>query len=311
MQGLEKRVTGDWFVIREAAKDLDALDSALKIPAEQLRIQIDKLQGAVEQGVVEYKRGAMAPLFALADAVKFRAPGLDEVRRQLDYTSALLYAMLVQRLIAEGTVKVAREKRRDETIDADALDLAALLRDVNERIRHSPELTNNPLVKNIQLQAGQLRRERESMQKLLPTIKVEARDTFQQNYRKSFGEIVDKIKRSYAALLKEEAPEVDEARPILAAVPLSGVAALLTQQCQCVSQARSTLAFAGEEKYGIRELFAGLAAEKASFDQLLRRESQAYAKLEGEAQSARVSGERSIARAFCAEIVRVLQRGLL
>lgn len=310
IQGLEKRVTGDWFVVREAAKELDTLEAALKIPPEQLRIQIEKLQAAVEQGVVEYKRAAMAPLFSLAEAAKFRAPGLDEVRRQFEYTSALLYAMLVQRLIAEGTIRVAREKQPDETIDADALDLTAILRDVNDRIRRAPELTNNPLVKNIQLQAGQMRRERESMQKLLPTIKPEVRDTFQQNYRKSFGELVDKIKRSYAALLKEEAPVVEEARPILAAVKLADVVAVLTQQCQCVAQARSTLAFAGEEKYGIGELFASLVAVKASFDQLLRREIQACAKLEAAAQNERVFGERSITRAFCGEIVRILQRGL-
>jgi hypothetical protein len=310
MEGLEKRITGDWFDIREASGDYDTLEAYFKIAPEQLKIQIDKLEFSVEQGVVEYKRAAVAPLFALAEAAKFRSPGSDEVRRQLEYTSALLFAILIQRLLAEGTIKIAREKRQDEGVSPDALDLAPILRDINERIRQAPELTNHPLIKNIQLQAGQLRRERETMQKLLPTIKPEARETFQQNYRRSFAEMVDKIKRSYAGLLKEETPETDEARPILALVKLATAVPAITEQCQQVSRARSTLAFAAEEKYRIREIFAGLAGGKDAFEQALKREAQAYERLESQTQNERIAGERSVARALCAEMMRVLQRGL-
>jgi len=310
MEGLEKRVTGDWFDIREAAKEYDTLDGYFKIPPEQLKIQIEKLEFAVEQGVVEYKNAALAPLFSMLEGSRFRSPAFEEVHRQLDYTSALLFTMLIQRQLAEGILRVAREKRQEESIAPESLDLTVILRDVNERIRQMPEIANNPLVKNIQLQAGQLRRERENMQKLGPTIKPEVRDTFQQNYRKTFGELVDKIKRSYAALLKEETPETDEAKPILTVVRLSQVAPVLTEQCQTVSRARSTLLFANEEKYRIREIFAGLAGEKAGFDQLLGRERQAYAKLESQAEGERISGEPLLERAFCAEIIRILQRGL-
>jgi hypothetical protein len=65
-----------------------------------------------------------------------------------------------------------------------------------------------------------------------------------------------------------------------------------------------------EEKYRIGELFAGLVGEKAPFDHLLQREAQAYTRLETEAQNQPISGERSVSRAFCAEIIRLLQRGL-
>jgi hypothetical protein len=310
MQGLEKRASGDWIEAREASKDHDSLVAFFKIPPEQLKIQIDKLEFAVEHGVVEYKRTGLAPLFGMLDGAKFRSPALDEVRRQLDYTSALLFAMFVQKQLAEGLIKVTREKKQDEGISLDALDLTAILRDVNERIRKFPEFANNPLVKNIQLQAGQLRRERETMQKLLPTIKPEARDTFQQNYRKSFGEIIDKIKRSYAGLIKEENPETDEARPILAIVKLASLVPIVTDECQIVSRVRSTLLFAVEEKYRLREIFVGLATEKPALDKLFEREAAAYAKLEELASSERISGERSVARAFCAEMVRVLQKEL-
>jgi len=107
---------------------------------------------------------------------------------------------------------------------------------------------------------------------------------------------VDKIKRSYGALLKEEAPQVDEPRSILNAVELQGVVPVLTEQCQKVSQARSTLAFAVEEKYRIGELFAGLAGEKAPVDRFLQREAHTYAELEAKAQNEPISGERSVSR---------------
>ncbi len=174
-----------------------------------------------------------------------------------------------------------------------------------------PELTNNPLVKNIQLQAGQLRRERESMQKLLPTIKPEARDTFQQNYRKTFGEIVDKIKRSYAALLKEEAPPVDEARPILTAVDLQA----RSFPCSRSSARRSPRPARRWPLPVRRNTASGSSspawwARRAPLNSQLQREAREYARLEGGVQNERISGERSISRAFCAEIIRVLQRGL-
>ncbi len=310
MEGLEKRVAGDWIDIREAAKAYDTLDGYFQVPPEQVRIQIEKLEFAVEQGIVEYKRAALAPLFGLLEGSRFRAPALDEVRRQFAYTNALLFAMLIQRQIAEGILKVAREKPPDQGIAPETFELTPILRDINERIQRTPELGNNPNVKNIQLQAGQLRRERENMQKLLPTIKPEARETFQGNYRKTFADIVDKIKRSYSALIKEETPEVEEARPILAAVKLPQIVPTLTDQSQKVSRARSTLAFASDEKYRIREIFEALAGDKADWEQALQREVRIYAKLESEAESERVSGERSIARAYCAEIVRVLERTL-
>jgi hypothetical protein len=70
------------------------------------------------------------------------------------------------------------------------------------------------------------------------------------------------------------------------------------------------LAFAGEEKYRVGELFADLASGKAAFDAQLQRETGEYARLEAAAPAEKVAGERSIARAFCGEIVRILQRGL-
>ena len=310
MQDLERRVTGDWYDVREAARDAESLAGYFKIPEDQLKTQIEKLEFALEQGVVEYKRSSLAPLFNMLENARFSSPAFDVLKKQLGFTGALLFVMLVEKQYADGALKIAHEKRQAQGVAPEALDLKEILKDINSRIKQAPDSAKNPLIKNLLLQASQLRAERENMQKLLPTIKAESRETFLQNYQKTFAGYVEKIKRNYAALIGEELPQVEGPRPILELVDLGAVAENLAAQCEAVSRLRSTVAFVIEGKYKIRDILLGLANRKAPLLALLTRETALYVKMESAVAPGRLEGDGSTARAFCREIIRYLERQL-
>ena len=117
MIDVERRVSGDWIDIRELSRDTFALKDYFRIPPEDIRIQLEKLQFSVEQGVVEYKRGSLSPLYQMLESSRYQTPGMDVIDKQVHYSQALLYAVLIQRLIADGTVKLTREKIREIVAD--------------------------------------------------------------------------------------------------------------------------------------------------------------------------------------------------
>jgi len=306
----ERRANGDWIDIREISKDTFALKDYFKIPVEDIRIQLDKLGHSVEQGVVEYKRSSLSPLFRMVEASQYQTPGMDVIEKQVRYIQALLYVALIQRLIAEGTVKLTREKIQEEQIKTSDLNLKDILQDVNKRIKENPEAGKDPSVKKILMQVGIYKKEQETMKKLLPTIKEDSKESFMKNFRNTFAEIIEKIKRSYLDILLEENPPDTENRNILARLPLTELVPVLTSQCQKISKTRSILLFVREEKYKTREVLGGLSREKDAVMGLLDREMAAYRDFGEKLED--LSGDRAsaVSRAMCHELIDFLEKEL-
>lgn len=309
MIDVERRVSGDWIDIRELSGDTFALKDYFRIPPEDIRIQLAKLQFSVEQGVVEYKRGSLSPLYQMLESSRYQTPGMDVIDKQVHYSQALLYAVLIQRLIADGTVKLTREKIREEQISTSDLNLKDILQDVNKRIQEDPAFGRHPSAKLILMQVGIYKKEQETMKKLLPTIKEESRESFIKNFRNTFNEIIEKIKRNYLEILTEENPPDMENRNLLAPLPLTELVPVLTSQCQKISKIRSTLLFIAEEKYKTRELLAGLSRDKDSFMQLLVKEMASYRSF-GERAEQKGDRPEEISRAMCHELIDFLEREL-
>jgi hypothetical protein len=310
MAELQSRITGDWYEIREAAKERDTLDGYFRIPEHYQRIQIEKLEFAVEQGIVEYKRASLSPLFSILENARYASPSFESLKRQIDYAAAVLYVMLIQRLYASGDIRLSRDKKKVTGLSPEELELGNILKDIGSRIKTVPEAGKDPTIKNILIQVGLLRKERENLKRLLPTIRQENRNTFLLNYKKTATEIEDKIKRHYAALLDREMPDQQEPSPVLQAVDLSRSVKLLTEQCETVSRLRSTLFFISEEKYKIREIMVKLSKEREPFLELLSQEGQLYQEIVSRVPQELIEGDRSIARGYCREIIRYLEKQL-
>ena len=276
MKDVEKRVSGDWIDIRELSRDYFTLKNYFRIPDGDIEIQIGKLKFAIEHGIVEYKRASLSPLFRTLENSRYQNPGMDVIEEQIRYNQALLFVTLIQRLFAEGTLKLAREKVKEEEISTGDLNLKDILQDINRRIREDPSFGKSQPVKKILMQVNIYKREQETMKKLLPTIKPDSQKSFMANFKKTFAEIIDKIKRNYIDILKEEIPPDTENKNVLEQVPLKELLPILTSQAMSMSRICSTLLFIKEEKYKTREILDNLSKEKKSVLELLDREMGKY-----------------------------------
>ena len=314
MDPLEKRVTGDWFEIREAAGGYESLREHFRLSPDELEPHVEKLKYSVEQGIVEYKRATLGPLFRMLESTKYQSPGLPVIENQIAHARALLYITLIQRLFTEGRLKPSRRRRVEERIDPDDLGFKDILQDVNRRIRESPEAEKHKPVKMILLQVGMFRKEQETFKKLLPTIKQENKRAFVLNFKKRFGEIIDKIKRNYIDLLEKENPPTEDVRNPLEIVALAAVAPILTAQCQVLARILSTLGFVREEKYKTREILMRLAEVRDSMTGLFEREMRHYGRLAEALDPARIEEYGSadvsglLSRLLRQEIVMFLER---
>jgi len=275
MDQLERRIKGDWFEIREATQEYNALKSYFHIADEDIKTHINKLKYSVEGGIVEYKRGTLSPLFRVLENTKYQSLGIDILESQIRFVHVLLYITLIQRLFAEGNLKFSKKKKKGEEISPEDLNFKHILEDISRRIKDNAAFENHPSVKMILLQVNMYRKERDTMKKLLPTIKQESKKAFVLNFKKRYTEIIDKIKRNYIDLLREEEP-TDETKNVLEMVPLKETLTNLTSQCQTMSKIRSTLAFVRDEKYKTRGILIGLAAEKDVIFGLFEKELKAY-----------------------------------
>ena len=275
MDQLEKRIKGDWFEIREASQDYLDLKNYFHIAEEKLKPHINKLKYSVEGGIVEYKRGTLSPLFRVLENTKYQSLGIDILESQIQFVHVLLYITLIQRLFAEGSLRFSKKKMKEEEISPKDLNFKNILEDISRRIKENAAFENHPSVKMILLQVNMYRKERDTMKKLLPTIKQESKRAFVLNFKKRYSEIIDKIKRNYIDLLREEEP-ADETRNVLEMVPLKETQTNLTSQCQTMAKIRSTLTFVRDEKYKTRGILIGLAAEKDVIFGLVEKELKAY-----------------------------------
>ena len=314
MDQLERRIKGDWFEIREATQNYLDLKSYFHIAEEDIKTHVNKLKYSVEGGIVEYKRGTLSPLFRVLENTKYQSIGFDILENQIRFVHVLLYITLIQRLFAEGSLRFSKKKKKEEEISPEDLSFKHIIEDISRRIKENAAFENHPSVKMILLQVNMYRKEQDTMKKLLPTIKQESKRAFVLNFKKRYTEIIDKIKRNYIDLLREEKEPTDDTRNVLEMVPLKETLTSLTSQCQTMSKIRSTLTFVRDEKYKTRGILIGLAGEKDLIFGLFEKELKAYAGFAEELDAAKLEdyGTSDIPsllnRTLRNEIIRFLER---
>jgi hypothetical protein len=193
----------------------------------------------------------------------------------------------------------------------EALQVGAILTDVNARVRALPELRSHMAVKNILMQVQRYNGENQKMRELLPTIKPDKRTAFLANFTRTFEEIIASIRRHYATLLQEEvaAAKARQEGFSLSLMPLKDLSPLLAAQAKEVSRVRSTLAHAREEKYKTREALVRLYDSRPGAFKMLEEEMRMFRLICQRTQQADLDAcSLSMTRGFRDEIVRVLEK---
>lgn len=257
---LARRISGDWIALKDKLSDFSALLEEFGVTASDLRAENERLRLSVESGIVEYKRSRLAPVLSGLETARFRTLALEEIAAHEHDLTLLLLTVLVQRLLALGTIPMQKPAEEKPDFGVDGMQVNVILSDISSRIKADPSYRQKSAVKNILVQVQLYNRENQKMRELLPTIKKEMKPAFLGNFTQTFTTIAESIRRHYAALLQEEAAADEPPRSTfsIALVPLKGLAPLLTEQAKELSRARSSLAHAREDKYKTREILVAL-----------------------------------------------------
>jgi len=278
---LERRITGDWFDLREAGKDQYALIEFLKLSAQDLGRLAEELRGAVEEGLSEYKDMILRRAFITLEAVQFQSVRFEELRAREQPLKDLVFIILMQRLLCTGAIPLPKSKEA-QGLSPDELDVSGVLAEIRNRIKRDGNFQKHPAVKNIFVQVALYQKERKKMEELLPTIKADKKDVFRANFGATFKGIFDSIKKNYSDILKEEESRrlaKENRQDLLQRVPLKDLAPFLQNQAQAVCRLCSTLAYAREDKYKTRGILVDLFKQKEEYFKRIDSEQRVYRSL--------------------------------
>lgn len=323
MTDLNKKISGDWFDIKESFTNYYDLYDFFKADNINLNPHIDKLKFSVEQGITEYKKIVVSPFFRTMDNVRFKSPSIEEINNQSRFLTGLLFTVLTQRLIASGDIRITKLKNNSQNKNhnysdsaLESMGLKEIFININERIKNDSELSKDHYFKNILMQIPIIKKEKDTMKKLLPSIKPEAREGFLTNFKNIFSAIENKIKKNYLEILKKDIIDIDINKNILEIIQTKQLLSILLKQSEIISKLRSILIFAAEDKYKIRETLLNSLNEKENLGNLIKSEMDEYSKLVNDIppdfkEQHNVNNDPYfISRAYCREIITIFEKGM-
>jgi hypothetical protein len=281
MHDLERRISGDWIDLREAARDQYALIEYLGITSQTLDGLAQELHRAVEEGLIEYKEVILRRTFITLEAVQFQSVRFEELQAREQPLKDLLFIILLQRLLCTGVIPLSRSKPAQD-LSPDDLEVNAVLAEVRNRIKRDAGFQKHPAVKNIFMQVALYQSEKKKMMELLPTIKEDKKQVFSANFGATFKQIYDSIKKNYADIIREEESrrlEKENKQDLLYQVPLRDLAPFLKNQAEHISRLCSTLAFSREDKYKTRGVLVELFKQRDEFLKRIESELRVYRSL--------------------------------
>jgi hypothetical protein len=328
MDDLERQVRLEWFDMRENGDDVYALEEVFEYTPSELRDIASQIRMAVEGGIIEYKRSAAAGAFTFIDGFRYDARGFERLIARGRDLRPVVYATLIQRLIALGKIRRPKAEISDDAGDTgdrkrnkaggaertggehvsdavSAMDIKTIVGEVNERIRSDPDLSTHQAVQNIFLQVKVYQKELSEMNKLRPNIPREKLAPFLENFRHTFDEITRKVRDSYRELVDEEtkAETPQGRRPPLEAADTPQAAKIIFEQARVLASVSIAMVYAGKERYKVGAILEWAARQQAPLNASYAEEAKKYALL-----SPFAGGARELSKAFSAEIVRILER---
>src|SRR5512137_1879145 len=109
MVDLDRKISGDWIELKEAAGAIHTLLDHLALQPADLADAAARLRLSVEQGIVEYKRTCLSPVLVALETARYKNLTVEEIAAQEKVLTPLLFTVLVQRLIALEQIPLARK----------------------------------------------------------------------------------------------------------------------------------------------------------------------------------------------------------
>ena len=110
MSELEKQITGDWYELRTALDEPDTLVDFLDITPSEFKGAAEQLRLAVEEGVVEYKRGLLHSVMYPLKSLKWDSRAITDLNPPLREAAIGVLTPAIQRLFAVGLLRLYSSK---------------------------------------------------------------------------------------------------------------------------------------------------------------------------------------------------------
>ena len=306
MASLEQVASGEWFEIRERLRHPRQLHeylvpSRLNEPTTAVvRQAASELERAIEGGVFEFRRHALAYLFNELAEAEFSS----EVFAQLDdlgrHVNAMILAAGCQRGLLSGDLTFSDPTGAEQSDDtthavpgngipaeektspATASDVNEIMSDIKEILAADPSARMNTAIKNILLQLQKYREEAATFRKLKEQATSYRLEMYSKTFASTFKQIFESIRKNYTAFLEEQqggaSHRVDS--PVRD-LDVKAWIRILTGEIEELSFVRSTLLFVADKQSGMREPLVRLSRRRQSVLAMVDEEEEAAADATG------------------------------
>ncbi|MBI9101501.1 MAG: hypothetical protein JEY99_03720 [Spirochaetales bacterium] len=308
MVELERKIHGDWFEIREILDDVYAIDEYLNLSTAELNILINDLRLSVESGILEYKRSVVLKTYEFMESMNFDTKQFAMVDKFTLSVTKLLYTVLLEKLFAKGLLVPGKQEKEDVQLGEEfqEKDIKTIMTELQAMVKKEPALVQRNEVKSILLQFKMYQKELTEMSKLKNNIPKEKLPAFLGNFKNTLDGLTKKIQTNYNLILAEKTVvEVKQEHPKgdLRRYNISKLTPLLAKQAEIISNIRSRMLFASEERYHTREAFKSIPSQLEELKKLIRSEEEFFAAME-------LREAALIGKSFSIEIIRRIEKNL-
>ncbi|ADK82818.1 hypothetical protein [Sediminispirochaeta smaragdinae] len=298
---LERRISGDWFDVREVSTDPVAAAKAAGLSVSLLQREADELRSCIEEGIIEYKTSVLRRVLAPLASLAYDSRGLDSVIGGAATTGGGIWASLQQRRIASGRLAEAEQKIKEGETPSGKSDVfvpsnpTELLRAVQRLFTEAPEKRQEAAGKMILLQLKQYHQEMEKLKELLASIPEEKRGALKENFAYRLRDILRKVGQGYVTLIEKEDSDGGQrgTGPMLERIDkktFASMTKLFHKEAELFSRIRSTLLFVADERFRSRQILLSLEGIEKELHDLFEKERQYYRTLAPFGEDARRLG---------------------
>lgn len=217
MEGLESRIRGDWYDIRERLHRIDDLrdylcssERVVPLPQRALTETASGLEGSVEGGCSEYLKNCLIRLKSEFEEAAYSSGVFGKVGDLAANVGCLVLVVAVARAALGGDLPFGCDddvaQPGCETPDGIAKpdDIRQIMTDVQHIVAADPTARMNSAIKNILLQLQKYRTEMQTFERVKSSTGPERLESVTRNFQKTFAGIFEAIQRNYTQYLDDQ-----------------------------------------------------------------------------------------------------------
>ncbi len=320
MSGQDARAKAEWTRIHHAVRNPYDMDRLLEVDRDNLSQVLGDLEASSGDGITDFKRRAINPVFSLLDNARYRGIDNGSITRQLTYLTSAVYVIGIQRGICEGEFRIRSRPQKPQAgqttgtgpapqtqSDPASLDLRAIMADLTNLVNEDPGIRSRQEFKTLVNAVQKYREELATLQKLVASA-PRSRDAYVESFRTNVAELTERIARAHHALVAPPEAEETDTRPPLVRVPLTELTPVLNSQLRQLARVRGSLLFVLEEQQDVRETLVALADSRDAVFATITEEDHAFPRLLSGASDDFFPTDQALSRALAAETAIHVQR---